>query len=501
MIPPVRVPESVLARSLPPCVALAILGLIGFCTTRVEALPTVPAGFAIEELGLLGNPIALAFLPDGRRLVTDRFAGQVICFVDDVRIFPEVIDFDTNVCRERGLLGIAVDPDFESNGYVYVFLSLASVPGETAVGSEIVDNRIVRFTMSGDFALPGSETLIRSLPTVVSSCQHVGGNIHFAPDDTLLVTYGDSQVFPSPSLDTNDLRGKILRLDPSTGGAAPGNLFAKDGDPGTAPEIYAYVQRNSFDFTMHPGNGQIYATENSNFVHDEINRIVEGRDYGWPEVEGWADLVAEQLYAATHPLYMNPLWTSGDTTICPTGIEPIAKSDWGSVLGDGLLFGQCNQAHRIRILPLNASGTGAGGPAVDFATGFDGPVIDLLFDSMDRLHVVTFAMLYRITKLPLTNVPPGPGSALSLAHAGAHPRSGGSSIRISGIGGAGARLTVRDVAGRLVRSYPLSPGADGVAVVHWDGRDGTGRGLAAGVYFAQVAEAGQMRSLPIVLLR
>ncbi|MGH7726819.1 MAG: PQQ-dependent sugar dehydrogenase [Candidatus Eiseniibacteriota bacterium] len=498
VLAPQRV-RSALMRGLTCLVALAVFAFPIAVPVPAVAVPTLPVGFTIESLGDLGNPIAMAFTPDGRLLVTDRFNGQVVCFVDDVRQFPEVIDFDTNVCRERGLLGIAVDPNFEQNGYVYVFMSLSSLPGEQSLGTRIIDNRIVRFTMAGNVAMPGSETLIRALPTSVLSCSHVGGNLHFAPDDTLLVTYGDSETNPSPALSKLDLRGKLLRLDPSTGGAAPGNLWVKDGDPNTAGEIYSYGLRNSFDFTIHP-NGKIYATENSNFVHDEINLLVEGREYGWPEVEGWADLVDEQLYAVTHPAYTDPLWTSGDTTICPTGIEPVARSDWGSILGDGLLFGQCNQGYKISVLPLNASGTAAAGPATVFAN-FDGPVIDLLFDSENHLYVTTFPTLYKITKLPTTGVPNAPVTGLALAHAGAHPRAGGASIRVTGIAAAGARLSIRDVTGRLVRAYPLAEWSDGSAVVQWDGRDRSGRDVAAGVYFAQVGTAREKSSLPIVLLR
>ena len=117
------------------------------------------------------------------------------------------------------------------------------------MASSVVDNRIVRFTASGDTALAGSETLIRSLPLFPNSCFHNSGNIHFGLDDTLLVTYGDGNFPPFPSLDLSDLHGKMLRLDATTGQAAPGNFFATDGDSLTLPEIWAYGLRNSFDFT------------------------------------------------------------------------------------------------------------------------------------------------------------------------------------------------------------------------------------------------------------
>jgi glucose/arabinose dehydrogenase len=480
---------------------LAVLAL-GRGASPAGAQPTVVVpGFEITAItaGLIG-PVALAPLPDGRVLVTERFQGRLRMIKNDLLLPQPVANFDTNVCRERGLIGVAIDPDFASNRWVYCFYSRSSLPGQdTAIAANIVDNRVVRITLDADTMLAGSEVLIRSLPTDPLLCAHIAGNLHFAPDGTLLVSYGDGEI-GSPSLDLTSLRGKLLRLDPATGQAAPDNFFALDGNPQTLPEIWAYGLRNTFDFTLERGTGRVYATENGGHIDDEVNLLVERGDYGWPLVEGFANLGSEQSYQSTHPDYRNPLWATGDTTICPTGIVAVDAARWGGAYAGRLLFAVCNEPFGVRMLTLDATGQAVTGPAGDFATGFAGSVIDLEFDGDDNLWLTTFNTVYRIRPLAGTPAEPAPGGRLVLAHGGRHPDRGGATLRRSVPAAGTARLTVQDLRGRTVRVLWAAAAEPGPRIARWDGRDGSGRRAAPGMYFARLAHDGGTRSLPVLLL-
>ena len=465
------------------------------------AQPVVPPGFEIDLIttGVLG-PVSLAPLPDKRVLVSQRFQGKLRIIKDDVLLAKPVADFDINGCRERGLIGVAIDPDFETNRWVYCFYSKSSLPGQdTAIASNIIDNRVVRITLDADTMLAGSEVLIRSLPTNPSLCAHIAGNLHFAPDGMLLVSYGDGEI-ASPSLDLTSLRGKLLRLDPATGQAAPDNFFALDGDPQTLPEIWAYGLRNAFDFTLDRNSGRVYATDNGEATDDEVNLLVEKGDYGWPLVEGPANLGSELAYQAGHPDYRNPLWASGDSTVCPTGIVSVDAVRWSGLHAGQLLFAECNAPYRVRSLPLDPTGQVAAGPAEDFATGFTGSVIDLEFDSIDNLWVTTFNTIYRIRPLVRTDADAPPPAGIALAHAGRNPGRGGASLRWSVPAAGAARLTVQDLRGRTVRVLWAAAAEPGPRTQRWDGLDAAGRRAAPGVYFARLAHGGATRSLPIILL-
>jgi glucose/arabinose dehydrogenase len=484
---------------------LLAIGVLLAVARPAAALPTVPPNYTIEQIATgFFQPIALAFTPDGRALVTERGTGQVRMIKNDALLSQPVVDFATNVCRERGLIGIAVDPAFAQNRWVYVFLSQATTASESVIADSIVDNRVVRFTMSADTMLAGSAVLLHSLPTESNMCQHIAGNIHFGPDGYLLVSYGDGQYAPSPALDLSSERGKILRLDPETGQGAADNPFASDGDPATLADIWAYGVRNSFDFTVDRSNGHVLASENSNFVEDEVNWIVRGGDYGWPQVEGPVDTPAESAYAATHPAYREPIWNSGPTTICPTGIVVTDSARWIGVLGHSLLLAQCNPPYKVIRLPLGgANGTTVIGPAEDFATDFPYSVIDLEWDAQDGLWVSSFpypGFVYRIRYVPATAVPHASTASLRLAHAGQNPARGGAAVRATVPAGATASLSVYDLAGRVVRTLGPKLPAGVVTTMSWDGRDSAGRAVRPGCYYVSLRQGAARTTLPVVLL-
>ncbi len=232
-------------------------GLI-FTNPSVRGEPVDVPEQAVQTIATnLEIPWAVAFRPDGTALVTERRSGRVLSVtaaggVAEVARIPDV-----RPAGEGGLLGIAVSPDYATDGWIYVYYT-----AET-------DNRIVRFRPDGP-----SEPILTGIP---KAGNHNGGRIAFGPDGLLYVGTGDAGS-GSRSQDTSSLAGKILRIT-AEGDPAPGNPFADS-------PVWSYGHRNVQGLAW-DATGQLYATEFGQNRYDELNRIEPGRNYGWPEVEGF----------------------------------------------------------------------------------------------------------------------------------------------------------------------------------------------------------------------
>ncbi len=282
-------------------------------TSAVGAAPLIKETLAT---GLL-DPMEIAIAPDGDFYVAER-EGRVL------RINPEtggifeigVIAVEalrsknpnSDYAREDGLLGIALDPDFAKNQRLFVFHS----------APDVIANRLSRFTLKDGKIDPASELKLLEIPTQRTNkvCHH-GGSVKFGPDGLLYVSIGDNTnpfesggVAPIDNRDgrtewdaqrsagnTNDLRGKIIRIKPTETGyeIPPGNLFPK-GTEGTRPEIYAMGCRNPFRISIDPKTKTLYwgevgpdARDNSDKGprgHDEVNQAKAAGNFGWPFVIG-----------------------------------------------------------------------------------------------------------------------------------------------------------------------------------------------------------------------
>ena len=282
----------------------------------------LPAGVVTQTLLTnLNDPVAMAFDPDGRLFYTEKNSGNVRLYANGTLQTQPVIHFDVDSSNEQGLLGIAIDPNFNTNNYIYVF---ATCPPETCTPRE---HHIIRFTFneSAGQAVSGSQLIIYRIPNDVegsTGClNHNGGNIHFGPDGKLYITTGDDSCNPDKSQDLSLKNGKILRINPD-GTVPTDGPFANRSDDGKA--IWAYGLRNSFDFTFDPVvSGRIFASENGPSCDDELNRIESGFNYGWRLNYPCDDNNPDPNYNTIPPLWY--LGTgSPDTTQCciaPTGVE------------------------------------------------------------------------------------------------------------------------------------------------------------------------------------
>jgi glucose/arabinose dehydrogenase len=238
---------------------------------------TLPAGFSESVVaGSLTEPTAMDFSPDGRLFVAEQ-PGTLVVFqngaLDQANFFCDT-PLTVNFLGERGLLGLAFDPQFATNRFVYVYYT-ATTP--------TVHNRISRFTANaaGDLALPGSEVVLRDLPTL-GPAFHNGGGLHFGPDDKLYAGVGENGT-PSNSQSLATPLGKILRINPD--GTVPAdNPFV--GVAGADPDVWALGLRNPFTFGFQPGTGRMFINDVGAASFEEIDQGQPGGNYGWPDTEG-----------------------------------------------------------------------------------------------------------------------------------------------------------------------------------------------------------------------
>lgn len=280
--------------------------------------PSPTPGEAAVTVFLTGAefPVDLEFAPDGRLFYAELRTGR-IRVVEDGRLreepFAELTVVNLPRYSEHGLLGLALDPDFARNGYVYAFYTVPDQQGEP------LKQRVVRFR---EVDGRGAEmtVILDDLP-VGPRCYHNGGRLAFGPDGKLYISLGDGEN-PPAAQDTADLRGKILRINPD-GSIPPDNPIL--GSP-----VWAWGLRNVFGLAFAP-DGTLYATENGPQGYDELNRIVPGGNYGWPQVTG----------IAGDERFIDPLYSRPEFRVGPTGITFYDGDDLPELRGR-LLFCRFN---------------------------------------------------------------------------------------------------------------------------------------------------------------
>ena len=304
--------------------ALTVISLLGACSPPGDdAIPTPsvtpPVALGDPRIGEvvaedLRVPWGMEMLVDGSALVGERNSGRVLLIDGDsvVEVGNVAVAKDTS---EGGLLGIAVSPEDESQVFLYY--------------TSDKDNRIARYDFDGS-KLGGGKVILSGIPR---ASNHNGGRMAFGHDGYLYVGTGDAAERPN-SQDKDSLAGKILRIDKS-GNPAPDNPFGN--------EVYSLGHRNvqglAFD-----ADGRLWASEFGQNRLDEINLIVSGGNYGWPEVEGVGD----------NDKFVNPLVTWATSEASPSGIAIV-----GDVLVVAALRGQ-----RLWVVPLD--GESAGKPRAFF---------------------------------------------------------------------------------------------------------------------------------------
>lgn len=317
-------------------------------TDPTPQLVELPEDYRVETYasGLM-LPTALAFLPDGRLLVAEQ-AGPVRVIeggvLQDEPFY--VAEVYKELALELGLTGMAADPDFVENGYVYLYYT-TDQPMRRTVLVRVRD-------VEGVGTDPKEILSIDLAPT----CCHIAGGLRFLPDGTLLVAVGDHQA-RGESQDRRSPAGSILRIE-RNGEAPTDNPFA-DGDR----RVYAYGLRNPFGLTVDPDTGRIFATENGFAGQDAVIEVHGGANYGWPG----SDLDVPLDEVEQPALFYHQ-------AIGPAGIE-FYSSDALPALRGALLFCQYHGDAMRLARPedgggLRDEGIVARGCSSDILTGPDG---------------------------------------------------------------------------------------------------------------------------------
>jgi glucose/arabinose dehydrogenase len=271
-----------------------VLGLAAFGTLQAASLP---AGFTEAQVASgLSSPTAFAFAPDGRLFVCLQ-GGQLRVIKNGALLATPFVTVSVDSAGERGLLGVAFDPNFAANQFVYVYYTVSTTPRF---------NRVSRFTANGDVAQSGSEVLILQLDNLTSATNHNGGGLHFGPDGKLYVAVGENATSSNSQTLTNRL-GKILRINPD--GSIPSDNPFFNTASGNNRSIWALGLRNPFTFGFQPGTGRLFINDVGANAWEEINDGIAGSNYGWPTTEG----------VTTNPAFRSPLFAYGHGTGPTTG--------------------------------------------------------------------------------------------------------------------------------------------------------------------------------------
>jgi uncharacterized protein (TIGR03437 family) len=274
--------------------SLTLVISLVFCLQLNAA--TLPAGFTESQISGISGPTAMEFAPDGRLFVCQQ-GGQLRVIKNGAVLPTPFVTLSVDPSGERGLLGVAFDPNFGSNQFVYVYYTVPSVPRH---------NRVSRFTANGDVAVAGSELILLELDNLSGATNHNGGAIHFGPDGKLYIAVGEN-ANGSNSQTLSNLLGKMLRIN-SDGSIPSDNPFFNTAT-GKNRAIWALGLRNPFTFAFQPGTGRMFINDVGQSTWEEINDGIAGSNYGWPTTEG----------VTSNPSFRSPLFVYGHGNSSTTG--------------------------------------------------------------------------------------------------------------------------------------------------------------------------------------
>jgi glucose/arabinose dehydrogenase len=365
-------------------IALAVAALSALAVPALAGTPE-PGFTDTAYVTGLSAPTAVAFLPDGRMLVTEK--GGALKLRDTGGSVSTLVTIPVCTGSEMGLLGVVPDPAFASNGFIYLYRSAAADCGPASGRF----NQVVRVTMSGGTVSLGSLTVLLS-GINTDNGNHDGGVLRIGPDGKLYVGAGDSglgdnQGGPGSSTnpysqDLGSLNGKILRLE-LDGTAPTDNPFV--GVPGARPEIFAYGFRNPFRFTFDPMSGGLWLGDVGDETVEEIDIVTAGGNYAWPHCEATLPSGCEQP-GDIDPIFSYPHGGAGALGSCLIG-GSFAGAAFGAHAGE-YVFGDCtsNAVYRATLTPSRDDITGtpvllatSTGTPSDFVTGPDGAVYYVAF--------------------------------------------------------------------------------------------------------------------------
>jgi aldose sugar dehydrogenase len=330
--------------------------------TRVtRAFPAEPKTYLEGVL----IPSSLTFAPDGRLFFVEVTQGTIRIATNGVLQPEPFYTFDIAKVEEHGLLGLALDPEFSRNRFVYAYYTNANKSGKP------FKNLVVRLTDHGGVGV--DETKLRDDIPVDVRWSHNGGRLRFGPDGKLYVTTGASGDGRNDAQQLGVLEGKLLRLNPD------GSIPADNPFPGSP--VFALGFRNPWGMAFHPQTGKLYVTDNGPKGFDELDLVERGSNHGSPDVVG----------VPGDPRFSDPLWHSGEDRLGVVGLTFYDGLQFPEYRGDAF-FCLWNPGilRRVRLAPpgfdrVVESEDLAVDCRTDVATGPDGALYVASFNRVQRL--------------------------------------------------------------------------------------------------------------------
>ena len=322
----------------------------------------LPAGFSqVLVANGISNPTVAAIAPDGRVFIAEQ-GGNLRIVKNGILLSNSFVSINVNSDGERGLIGLAFDPDFVNNQYIYTYYTKPDAS----------NNRVSRFTANGDLAEVGSEQIILELDPLSGATNHNGGTMAFGGDGKLYIGVGENaNTANSQNLDT--YHGKILRIN-SDGSIPSGNPYTSGNEQ--KKRVWSFGLRNPYTLAVQPETGKVFVNDVGQNTWEEINdATASNKNFGWPTAEGFS----------SNPLYTNPVYNyahgSGDGNGCAitggTFFNPTTTNYPSTYIGKYFFIDFCNSW--INTLDLTANpvtrssfGTSIAGGAVSIITGTDG---------------------------------------------------------------------------------------------------------------------------------
>jgi glucose/arabinose dehydrogenase len=371
-------------------IAALAVGLASFLSQPQTAQGAIPTDFTDTLVASVGSPTALAFTPDGRLLITTQ-GGSLRVVQNGNLLATAALNLSAKLCAggERGLLGVAVDPSFASNRYIYLFYTFKkfNVCENNTANSPV--NRVSRFVLADNNTVDaaGETVLVDNMPS--PNGNHNAGDLHFGKDGFLYISIGDGgcdYAGNSGCAGANDaardrhvLTGQILRVtrdgnipasNPYQGSDSARCNVTGRTDPGKkCQEIFAWGLRNPFRMAFDPNASgtRFFINDVGQNVWEEINNGQAGADYGWNVREGFCANGSTSNCGAPPSGMVNPVYAYGRNTGCAsiTGGAFVPNGIWPAAYNSAYLYSDyvCG-----KIVSLTPNGSG-GYNATDFVTG------------------------------------------------------------------------------------------------------------------------------------
>ena len=389
---------------------------------------TVPPGFTDTLVAQgMSNPTAMALAPDGRIFVLQQ-GGSVRVIKNGQLLSTPFLTLTVDSQGERGLLGIAFDPAFATNHFIYLYYTVPTAPEH---------NRVSRFTANGDVAVPNSEHVLLDLDNLSSATNHNGGGLHFGPDGKLYLGVGENANGSNAQTLTN-LLGKVLRFN-SDGTIPTDNPFYATAS-GKNRAIWALGLRNPFTFGFQPGTGRLFINDVGQSTWEEIDEGAAGTNYGWPNTEG----------PTNDPQYKGPLYAYQHSSGTPTGCaitggafyNPQQVTFPASYVGN-YFFGDLCAGWIYRLDPANGNGV------TSFASGIPNPVDMIVTPGGDLLYLARGEGA--VHRVGYGGGGPGPGPSISSFS----PTSGAAGSTVVTINGANLGTATAVTFGVLAATFSV----------------------------------------------